>query len=70
VLEAFLESISPESRNILDLVIQGETIQSVAKLKDLAAYRVRKVVEVALEQLQLCTLQQLQLRRLSLRLNS
>ena len=70
VLEAFLESISPESRNILDLVIQGETIQSVAKMKDLAAYRVRKVVEVALEQLQLCTLQQLQLRRLSLRLNS
>jgi len=70
VLEAFLESISPESRDILDLVIQGETIQSVAKMKDLAAYRVRKVVEVALEQLQLCTLQQLQLRRLSLRLNS
>jgi len=70
VLEAFLESISPESRHILDLVIQGETIQSVAKMKDLAAYRVRKVVEVALEQLQLCTLQQLQLRRLSLRLNS
>jgi DNA-binding NarL/FixJ family response regulator len=70
VFEVFLESISPDSRSVLDLVIQGETIQSVAKSKDLAAYRVRKIVEVALEQLQLCTLQQLQLRRLSLGLNS
>ena len=68
--EVFLESLEPEARSIIDLIIQGESIQTVAKSRDLAAYRVRKIVESALEQLQLCTLEQLQLRSLSLGLGS
>jgi radical SAM superfamily enzyme len=70
VFEAFLESLLPDTREILQLVIHGETIQSIAKSKDIAAYRARKVVETALEQLQICTLEQLQLRYLNLELNA
>jgi DNA-binding NarL/FixJ family response regulator len=70
VFEAFLESLLPDTREILQLVIHGETIQSIAKTKDIAAYRARKVVETALEQLQICTLEQLQLRYLNLELNA
>lgn len=68
--EVFYENLEPEVREIVSLIIQGETIQSVANSKNLAAYRVRKVIEAALEQLQLCTLEQLQLRSLSLGLGS
>ena len=66
--EAFLESLSAEDRDILQLIIGGATVQSVAKAKDLAAYRVRKIVEGALAQLQLSTLEQLQIRSLCLEL--
>ncbi len=68
--EVFLEGLEPEVKSIIELIIQGQSVQSVAKSKDVAAYRVRKIVESALEQLQLCTLEQLQLRSLSLGFSS
>jgi len=64
--EVFFEVLDSKSKEIVNSIIQGDSIQSVAASKNLAAYRVRKVVESALEQLQLCTLEQLQLRSLSL----
>ena len=68
--EVFMDNLSIEDREIINGVIAGETIQAVAKQRDLAAYRVRKVVEGALQQLQVCTLEQLQIRSLSAGLKS
>ncbi len=62
--EVFIESLKPDERSILQLLLSGETAQQVAKQRDLAVYRIGKILENAMLQLKACTLEQLQLRNL------
>jgi len=61
-VQVLLDSLKETERALLWAVLEGESISSVATRFDLAGYRVRKIVERAMNQLHTSTLEQLQLR--------
>ena len=64
-LSVFLDSLPTSDLELLKKVVSGLNGSEITKVLGIAVYRVRKVLESALERLQLTTLEQLQLRFLA-----
>ena len=64
-LELFLERLPPQELKGLQMLVSGESGAAISKELNLAIYRVRKNLELALSSLGLATLEQLQLRFIS-----
>ena len=62
VVQVLLESFDAFEKKLFAAIVSGNSIASVSAANDVAGYRIRKIMQRAMDQLKVATLEQLQLR--------